>query len=47
MDYRAVLEAVVQTITMVLGEGCNIRLISEDQQWLQLAALYDLNHPAA
>lgn len=44
MDYRAVLEAGGPDHHDGAGRGCNIRPISQDQQWLlQLAALYDLN----
>jgi len=40
-EYQVLLDQVARTTAAVLGEGCNIRLLSDDAEWLQLAALYD------
>ncbi len=40
-DYQAVLGAITNAITRLLGDTCVIRLISEDGHWLELAAVYD------
>jgi PAS domain S-box-containing protein len=42
-QYQPLLDQVTRTITEVLGEGCAIRLLSEDAQWLPLVALYDVD----
>jgi PAS domain S-box-containing protein len=40
-EYQALLDQVARTTATLLGEGCNIRLLSDDGVWLQLVALYD------
>jgi len=42
-EYQTLLDQVARTTATMLGEGCNIRLLSDDAEWLQLAALYDEN----
>lgn len=39
-DYQAVLELVVQKLVELLGDICSIRLLSEDEQWLDMVAIY-------
>jgi len=43
-DYRQLLETAAQTVSRQIGEGCVIRLLSEDGHWLELAAAH---HPDA
>jgi len=43
LDYQALLDLVARKITEALGESCAIRLLSDDGQWLNLAALYDVD----
>ncbi|MDZ4717400.1 MAG: PAS domain S-box protein [Roseiflexaceae bacterium] len=40
-DYQTLLDQIARTITAGLGEGCTIRLLSDDGMWLNLAVLYD------
>jgi signal transduction histidine kinase len=40
-DYEAVLDAITNAITRLLGDTCVIRLVSEDGHWLEMAAAYD------
>ncbi|MBK9710136.1 MAG: PAS domain S-box protein [Kouleothrix sp.] len=42
-EYQVLLDRVARTTTAVLGEGCSIRLLSEDALWLQLVTLYDVD----
>jgi len=42
-EYETLLDHIAQTTTTVLGESCSIHLLSDDQKWLQIAALYDVN----
>jgi PAS domain S-box-containing protein len=44
LDFPAVLETTVQYIADWVGDGCVIRLLSEDRQWLNLAAVHHRNH---
>ncbi|NTU82414.1 MAG: PAS domain S-box protein [Chloroflexales bacterium] len=45
-EYQVLLDQVGRTITNVLGEGCSIRLLSDDEVWLELVGLYDVEHEA-
>jgi PAS domain S-box-containing protein len=40
-EYQSLLNSIVILVATVLGQGCSIRLLSDDKQWLDLAALYD------
>jgi PAS domain S-box-containing protein len=42
LDYQAVLDATARSITEFIGDACAIRLVSDNEQWLELASLY---HP--
>ncbi len=44
LDYQAVLDATARRTTELIGDSCAIRLVSDDEQWLELASLY---HPEA
>jgi PAS domain S-box-containing protein len=39
-DYQGLLDQIVQTIGEQIGAACVIRLLSEDQQWFDVVALY-------
>ncbi|HEY3228652.1 MAG TPA: PAS domain S-box protein [Roseiflexaceae bacterium] len=41
LDYHALLALVARTITEALGDICTIRLLSDDGEWLNVAAIYD------
>jgi PAS domain S-box-containing protein len=41
VDLGAVLDQIVRTTAGVLGDGCAVSLISDDQLWLQRFAVYD------
>ncbi len=38
-EYQTLLDQIARTTTDVLGDGCSIRLLSEDEEWLDLVAL--------
>ncbi|HEU4323639.1 MAG TPA: GAF domain-containing protein [Roseiflexaceae bacterium] len=42
-DPEAVLAQIPQRLATVLGDGCGVRLLSEDGQWLLLAGLFSYN----
>jgi signal transduction histidine kinase len=42
-EYQVLLDQIAQTTAMVLGEGCSIRMLSDDGMQLPLAALYDVD----
>jgi GAF domain-containing protein len=46
-DVQAVLDQVVHQVAEVIGDNCHIRLLSDDQEWLNLAAIYDPNPEAS
>jgi PAS domain S-box-containing protein len=46
LDYQAVLDAITQRCADVLGDGCAIRLLSDDGQWLNPVAVYHRNPDA-
>jgi PAS domain S-box-containing protein len=46
LDFQAVLDEVIQRIAQLLGDACVIRLLSEDEQWLELVAVYHPNPEA-
>jgi PAS domain S-box-containing protein len=41
MEYEVLLNSIATMVATELGQGCSIRLLSEDKLWLDLAALYD------
>lgn len=41
LDYQALLNMAAQQISKELADSCTIRLLSEDGQWLQVAAVYN------
>jgi PAS domain S-box-containing protein len=43
LDYQPVLEKVTRVISRVIGEGCVIRLVSEDGRWLEAVSVYHPN----
>lgn len=42
-EYQTLLNRIARTTADVLGNGCCIRMLSEDEEWLELVALYDLD----
>ncbi len=42
LDYQTVLDTVAQLVSELVGDVCDVRLLSPDGQWLQTVALY---HP--
>src|SRR5688572_16425201 len=42
LDYQTVLDTVAQLVSELVGDACDVRLLSPDGQWLQTVALY---HP--
>lgn len=40
-DYASLLASIVKTIASLMGDGCALRLLSDDGAWLPLRALYD------
>lgn len=46
LDYQAVLDTITRRCANVLGDGCVIRLLSEDGQWLNPVAVYHRNSDA-
>ncbi|MEI7644162.1 MAG: response regulator [Chloroflexales bacterium] len=42
-DYQALLDHVVRHVCEVLADMCQIRLLSDDGEWLKIAAIYSLN----
>ncbi len=46
VDYQRVIEAVVKTTSMLIGDGCILRLLSDDGQWLNPVAFFHRNPEA-
>jgi PAS domain S-box-containing protein len=44
LDYQAILDAAARQTTELIGDACAIRLVSDDELWLNLVSLY---HPEA
>ena len=44
LDYQAVLDLIAERTTELIGDACAIRLVSDDEQWLETVSLY---HPEA
>jgi PAS domain S-box-containing protein len=42
LDYQAVLDTTARHTTELIGDACAIRLLSDDEEWLELVSLY---HP--
>lgn len=42
-DYTKLLDTITEQISLVIGDGCSIQLISADNQWLETAAIYHPN----
>lgn len=47
VDFQSVLTTTTQYIADWIGDGCIIRLLSDDRQWLHLAAMHHRNPEAA
>ncbi len=43
LDYHTVLETVAQRLSLLLGNACIIRILSDDGKWLNVAAVYHPN----
>jgi signal transduction histidine kinase/DNA-binding response OmpR family regulator len=46
LDFQSVLETTAQYIANLIGDGCTIRLLSDNGQWLNLAAIHHRNPEA-
>lgn len=46
-DYHGVLDLVTRKLVELLGDLCSIRLLSDDEQWLDLVAIYGVQEEVA